>query len=138
MQGSGSAELCGVLHGSTGFSEGSDPMQAMLVNLGCCWNHTSRSVKLPLFRHFQDRFLMANREKREEKRMALCLPRFWFLMFGGPFASHDSNPHPNRTSIARYTATKFFSPSTILAENVMKSSAATLLIWTDNSENRHT
>ena len=36
-----------------------------------------------------------------------CFARFVFLTFRGPLASHDSNPYPNRSRIARYNATKF-------------------------------
>ena len=38
--------------------------------------------------------------------MGLCFATFVFLTFRGPLASHDSNPYPNRTRIARYNATK--------------------------------
>ena len=38
--------------------------------------------------------------------MGLCFAMFVFLMFRGPLASHDSNPYPNRSRIARYNATK--------------------------------
>ena len=62
-------------------------------------------MKLPSFRHFQDRFLTANKEKWG-KDTALCFTRFVFLMFRGPLASHDSNPYPNRSRIAQYNATK--------------------------------
>ena len=61
-------------------------------------------MKLPSFRHFPDRFLTVNKENRERK--ALCFARFVFLTFRGPLASHDSNPYPNRSRIARYNATK--------------------------------
>ena len=33
-------------------------------------------------------------------------PRFVFLTFRGPLASHDSNPYPTDGRIARYNATK--------------------------------
>ena len=67
--------------------------------------HANRSVKLPLFRHFQDEFLTTNREKWE-KKTGLCFTGFVLLTFRGPLASHDSNPYPNRSRIARYNATK--------------------------------
>ena len=67
--------------------------------------HTHRSVKLPLFRHFQDQFLTTNKEKWG-KKTGLCFARFVFLTFRGPLASHDSNPYPKRSRIARYNATK--------------------------------
>ena len=85
--------------------------------------HTNRSVKLShesqheiaLFRHFQDQFLTSNKEKWG-KKTDLCFARFVFLTFRGPLASHDSNPYPNRSRIARYNATKTLcalaSPST--------------------------
>ena len=38
--------------------------------------------------------------------MGLCFAMFVFLTFREPLASHDSNPYPNRTRIARYNATK--------------------------------
>ena len=38
--------------------------------------------------------------------MGLCFAIFVFLTFRGPLASHDSNPYPNRSRIARYNATK--------------------------------
>ena len=38
--------------------------------------------------------------------MGLCFAMFVFLTFRGPLASHDSNPYPNRSRIARYDATK--------------------------------
>ena len=41
----------------------------------------------------------------EEKR-ACVSQGFVFLTFRGPLASHDSNPYPNRSRIARYNATK--------------------------------
>ena len=66
--------------------------------------HTNRSVKLPSFRHFQDQLLTTNKEKWE--KMGLCFAMFVFLTFRGPLASHDSNPYPNRSRIARYNATK--------------------------------
>ena len=74
--------------------------------------HTDRSVKLPSFRHFQDQFLTTSKEKWGKKngpvfRKVLC---FSNLTFRGPLASHNSNPYPNRSRIARYNATK--SPST--------------------------
>ena len=37
-----------------------------------------------------------------EKKKALCFARFVFLTFRGPLASHDSNPYPKRSRIARY------------------------------------
>ena len=37
----------------------------------------------------------------------LCFAMSVFLTLRGPLASHDSNPYPNRTRIARYNATKF-------------------------------
>ena len=67
--------------------------------------HTNGSVKLPSFRHFQDRFLTANRENGE-KKTGLCFARFVLLTFRGLLASHNSNPYPNRSRIARYNATK--------------------------------
>ena len=65
--------------------------------------HTNRSVKLPSFRHFQDQFLTTNKRSGGRK-MGLCFARFVFLTFRGPLASHDSNPYPNRSRIARYNA----------------------------------
>ena len=59
-------------------------------------------MKLPSFRHFQDRFLTANKEKWG-KDMALCFARFVFLTFRGSLASHDSNPYLTCSRIARYT-----------------------------------
>ena len=46
--------------------------------------------------------------------MGLCFAMFVFLTFRGPLASHDSNPYPNRSRIARYNATKLLghTPST--------------------------
>ena len=38
--------------------------------------------------------------------MGLCFAMFVFLTFRGPLASHDSNPYPNRSRIARYNATQ--------------------------------
>ena len=38
--------------------------------------------------------------------MGLCFAMFVFLTFRGPLASHDSNPYPNRSRIARYNVTK--------------------------------
>ena len=38
-------------------------------------------------------------------KMGLCFAGFVLLMFCGPFASHDSNPYPNCSRIARYNAT---------------------------------
>ena len=67
--------------------------------------HTNRSVKLPSFRHFQDQFLTTNKEKWG-KKTGLCFARFVFLTFRRPLASHDSNPYPKRSRIARYNATK--------------------------------
>ena len=67
--------------------------------------HTNRSVKLPLFRHFQDQFLTTNKEKWG-KKTGLCFARLVFLTFRGPLASHDSNPYPKCSGIARYNATK--------------------------------
>ena len=43
--------------------------------------------------------------------MDLCFATFVFLTFRGPLASHDSNPYPNRSRIARYNATKFGNPA---------------------------
>ena len=40
--------------------------------------------------------------------MGLCFATFVFLTFRGPLASHDSNPHPNRSRIARYNAWSSF------------------------------
>ena len=76
-----------------------------LVQLG----HTNRSVflshvKLPSFRHFQDQFLTTNKEKCGKKNGPV-FAMFAFLTFRGPLASHDSNPYPNRSRIARYNAT---------------------------------
>ena len=42
--------------------------------------------------------------------MGLCFAMFVFLTFRGPLASHDSNPYPNRSRIARYNATKTETP----------------------------
>ena len=66
--------------------------------------HTNRSVKLPSFRHFQDRVLSTNREKWGQKT-GLCFTRFVCLTFHGPFASNGSNPYLNRNRIERYNAT---------------------------------
>ena len=55
--------------------------------------HMNR-VKFLSFRHFQDRFLTANKEKCG-KDTALCFARFVFLTFRGSLASHDSNPFRN-------------------------------------------
>ena len=41
-----------------------------------------------------------------KEKTALCFARFVFLTFRGPLASHDSNPYPIRSRIARYNATK--------------------------------
>ena len=41
------------------------------------------------------------------RKMGLCFAGFVLLTFRGPLASHDSNPYPNRSRIARYNATKF-------------------------------
>ena len=38
--------------------------------------------------------------------MGLCFAMFVFLTFRGPLASHNSNPYPHRSRIARYNATK--------------------------------
>ena len=67
--------------------------------------HTNRSVKFPLFRHFQDQFLTTNKEKWG-KKTDLCFAGLVFLTFRGPLAPHDSNPYPNRSRIARYNAIK--------------------------------
>ena len=64
----------------------------------CSWPPNS-------FRHFQDQFLTTNRGKWG-KITGLCFSRFVFLTFRGPLASHDSDPYPNRSHIARYNATK--------------------------------
>ena len=39
------------------------------------------------------------------RETGLCFARYVFLTFRGPLASHDSNPYPNRSRIARYNAT---------------------------------
>ena len=44
--------------------------------------------------------------RSEGRKPLLCFARFVFLTFRGPLASHDSNPYPNRSRIARYDATK--------------------------------
>ena len=67
--------------------------------------HTNRSVRLPSFRHFQANSLLQTRRSGGRKTR-LCFAGFVFLMFRGPLASHDSNPYPNRSRIARYNATK--------------------------------
>ena len=67
--------------------------------------HTNRSVKLPSFRHFKTNFLLPTRRSGGRKA-GLCFARFVFLTSRGPLASHDSNPYPNRSRIARYNATK--------------------------------
>ena len=69
--------------------------------------HTNRSVKLPSFRHFQDRFLTTNKEKWG-KKTALCFAGFVLLTFRRLLASHDSNPYPDRSRITRYNASKLF------------------------------
>ena len=66
--------------------------------------HTNSSMKLPSLRHFQDRFLTTNWEKRG--KTGLCFARFFILTFCGLFASHNSNPYPNRSRIARCIAAK--------------------------------
>ena len=49
-----------------------------------------------------------------ERKTGLCFTRFVFLTFRGPMASHDSNPYPDRSRIARYNATKLGIASRIL------------------------
>ena len=81
------------------------PLKFEGTRIAAFLGHTNRSVKLPSFMHFQVLFLTANRENGE-KKTALCFARFVFLTFRGPLASHDSNPYPHRSRIARYNATK--------------------------------
>ena len=40
------------------------------------------------------------------RKTGLCFARFVVLTFRGPLASHDSNPYPNLSRIARYNTTK--------------------------------
>ena len=55
-------------------------------------SHTNRSVKLPSFRHFQDRFLTTNRKKRREENGPLFRKVCVFLTFCGLWAfGCDSN-----------------------------------------------
>ena len=81
-----------------------------LVQLG----HTNRNVFLshesqreidPRLGTFKTNSLLPTRRKWGRK-MGLCFAMFVFLTFRGPLASHDSNPYPNRSRIARYNATK--------------------------------
>ena len=81
-----------------------------LVQLG----HTNRSVfvvtriaawNCPRLGTFKTNSLLPTRRSGGRK-MGLCFATFVFLTFRGPLASHDSNPYPNRTRIARYNATK--------------------------------
>ena len=62
-------------------------------------------MKLPSFRHFEDRFLTTNKD-REVGKNGLCFARFVFVTFRRPFALHDSNPYPLRSRIAQYKTTK--------------------------------
>ena len=51
---------------------------------------------------------MEKHKKRAFVSQGLCFLMFHlcFLTFRGPLASHESNPHPNHSLIARYNATK--------------------------------
>ena len=82
------------------------PMCSLGTRIAAFRCHTSRSVKSPPSRHFQDRNLTTNNEKWG-KDTGLCFARFVFSTFRGPLASHDSNPYPNRSRIARDNAAKF-------------------------------
>ena len=56
--------------------------------------------------HFETISMLWVPEKWEK---GLYLARFVFLTVRRPFASHDSNPYPNRSRIAQCNATKFAS-----------------------------
>ena len=86
------------------------------TNRGASNCHTNRSVKLPSFRHFQDQFLATNKEKWGKKNGPVFRRVFVFLTFRGPLASHDSNPYPTRSHIARYNATKLVGFQTLFLE----------------------
>ena len=64
--------------------------------------HTNHSVKLSSFRHFQDRFLTTNREKRGEKNRPLFRK---VCVFDG-FAGRWHCTIRIRSRIARYNATE--------------------------------
>ena len=70
--------------------------------------HTNRSVKLPSFRHFQDQFPTTNKEKWGKKNGPVFRSNVCVFDVRGPLASHDSNPYPNRSRIARYNASDCF------------------------------
>ena len=74
--------------------------------------HTNRSVKLPSFRHFQDQFLYYQQGEVGEENGPV-FRNVCVLTFHGQLASHDSNPYPQRSRIARYNATKLASCSTL-------------------------
>ena len=54
--------------------------------------------------------LLPTRRKGGGRETGLCFARFVFLTFRGPLASHDSNPYPSRSRIARCNATKALGP----------------------------
>ena len=67
--------------------------------------HTNRSVKLPRLGSLKTNSLLLTRRSGGRKT-GLRFAGSVFLTFRGPLASHDSNPYPNRSRIARYNATK--------------------------------
>ena len=78
------------------------------------FGHTNRNVKLshesqheiaPCFGTFKTSSLLPTRRSGGRKT-GLCFAGFVYLTFLGLLASHDSNPYPNRSRIARYNATK--------------------------------
>ena len=83
-----------------------------LVQLG----HTNRSVFLPhesqreiaLVQALSRPIPLLPTRRSGGRKMGLCFATFVFLTFRGPLASHDSNPYPNRSRIARYNATKIW------------------------------
>ena len=67
--------------------------------------------------------------------MGLCFAMFVFLTFRGPLASHDSNPYPNRSRIARYNATKHVGSPEQFSKHYAFASLSkgvpTTSVWTD-------
>ena len=74
--------------------------QRFLVTRIATWN-------CPRFGTFKTNSLLPTR-RNGGRKMGLCFAMFVFLTFHGPLASHDSNPYPKRSRIARYNATKIW------------------------------
>ena len=91
-------------HHTENLQKQENPLQKMQISVlatFCC--HTNRSVKLPSFKAILIRQIP---DWKWGNKTGLCFAEFMFLSFCGPFASHDSNPYPNRSRIARYKPTK--------------------------------